>query len=67
MVAENQKISSLGGSIVAILLLLNAIILREAFVNHPTLYWALTLSIPLLALAIFKVMQIIGKRGSDFS
>lgn len=54
---DNLKMRSLDNAIVTLLVLINAIILSEALINGEGFYWALTLSIPLLVFAIFKVKQ----------
>ena len=51
---NDRKIGSFSGSIVTILVLINAIILKSALLNGEKLYWALMLSIPLLAVALFN-------------
>lgn len=51
---RDKKIYSVSGTITTILVLINAIILREALITNEDLYWALTLSIPLLAIAVLN-------------
>ncbi|MEP7233445.1 MAG: FMN-binding glutamate synthase family protein [Ginsengibacter sp.] len=52
-----KKKVSTSGSIIFLLVLINVIIIRSAFVNNPNWYWALAVSVPLLLLAIINVRQ----------
>ena len=45
---------SLGGAITLLLVIFNAIILREAYTSNESLYYALIISLPLLALNIYS-------------
>lgn len=54
---HNQESVSINASILPLLVVFNAIILQEAIVYDERIYWALTLSIPLLAAAVFNVRQ----------
>ena len=52
-----QKNVSTSRIIISLLVFINVIIIKAAFVNNPNWYWALTLSIPPLLLAIINVRQ----------
>ena len=52
-----KKKVSASGSIIFLLVLINVIIIRSAFVNNSNWYWALAVSVPLLLLAIINVRQ----------
>jgi hypothetical protein len=54
---DNKKTDSMGGIIMTLLVFVNAIILQEALVHDERIYWALTLSVPFLAIAVFNVRQ----------
>lgn len=53
----NQRYVPVNGLIIIILILVNAVILREAFTGSGKWYWALLLTMPLLLLAIKNVQQ----------
>lgn len=54
---RSKKMFSLSGIILLIVLLLNGIILEAAYTDNQNLYWALLLSIPLVAIAIYYAKQ----------
>lgn len=54
---RKHKIVSASGIIVLSLAILNIIIIRAGFANNVNWYWALTVSLPLLLLAIFNIRQ----------
>ena len=64
--SRNPEKVSASGIIILILVLLNAIILKSAFIHDSQIYWGLVISLPLLLIAIFDA---IGKKHairSDF-
>jgi hypothetical protein len=54
---RSKKLFSLNGIILLIVLLINGIILEAAYTDNQNLYWALSLSIPLLGIAIYYAKQ----------
>lgn len=54
---RNQRSVPVNGMIVIILILVNAVILREAYTGSSKWYWVLLLTVPLLLLAIKNVRQ----------
>ena len=54
---RSQKLFSLSGIILLIVLLLNGVIIEAAYTDNQNLYWALLISIPLLAIAIYYAKQ----------
>ena len=48
--SRKRSLISVSGSIVTILLLLNGIILQQAYVNNSDWYWALLINLPLILL-----------------
>ncbi|MBL0337436.1 MAG: FMN-binding glutamate synthase family protein [Chitinophagaceae bacterium] len=55
--SRNQKSVSASGVIILIIVLLNAIILKTAYINNADYYWALLILLPLLLLAIYNIKQ----------
>lgn len=53
----NQKAISVSGIIILFLVLLNGILLQSGFLTDKRFYWGLVVSIPLLLLAIYNVVQ----------
>lgn len=49
---ENHKEVSAGGTIVLLLVLVNVITLKNAFIFHKDWYWLLLLTIPLQLIAL---------------
>lgn len=45
---------SVGRMIIAILIFLNAVIVKTAFVNNSDWWWALAISFPLLLISVFN-------------
>ena len=54
---RKHTIVSAGGFIILSLVILNIIIIKAGFANNENWYWALTVSLPLLLLAIFNIRQ----------
>jgi hypothetical protein len=54
---RSQKLFSLSGTILLIAILLNGVIIEAAYTGNQNLYWALLLSVPLLAIAIYYIKQ----------
>ncbi|HYJ65476.1 MAG TPA: hypothetical protein VEV62_17165 [Parafilimonas sp.] len=54
---RKHKIVSAGGFIILSLVILNIIIIKAGFANNENWYWVLTVSLPLLLLAIFNIRQ----------
>ena len=52
-----QKASILNGPAILLMVLLNAVIIQEAYINNPNWYTALILTLPLLLLTIFSTRQ----------
>jgi hypothetical protein len=52
-----QKPVSASGIIILFLVLLNAIAIREGYTGNEKWYWALTVTLPLLLLAILNIRQ----------
>ncbi len=50
----NTTHASPGGAITLLLVIFNAIILREAYTSNERLYYALIISLPLLALSVYN-------------
>lgn len=55
--SRNQKSVSASGLIILIIVLLNAIVLKTAYINNHNYYWALIITLPLLLLAIHNIKQ----------
>lgn len=51
--SENQKEVSGRGVFMLLSLLLNAVILKQAFINHVNWYWLLIISLPLFVISLF--------------
>jgi hypothetical protein len=49
---RNQKRISVSGVIVLLLSLLNAVVLKQAFVAHSHWYWLLAITLPLLLISL---------------
>jgi glutamate synthase domain-containing protein 2 len=54
---RNHKQVSVGGMIIFILVLLNAVVITAAFVRNEKWYWALLLTMPLLLIALRDIRQ----------
>lgn len=54
---QNANNVSFGNGIIAVLAIINILLLREAFMGRPALYWWLLLSLPLLLIALQDVRQ----------
>jgi len=55
--SRNQEKVSAGGIIILILVMLNVIILKTAFIHDAQIYWGLTITLPLLLIAIFDTLK----------
>jgi len=55
--SRNQEQISASGIIILILVLLNVIILKTAFLHDAQIYWGLMISLPLLLIAIFDTIK----------
>ena len=55
--SRNQEKVSANGIIILILVMLNVIILKTAFINDAQIYWGLTITLPLLLIAIFDTIK----------
>lgn len=55
--SRDHKPVSASRGIVLIFVLLNGIVLKEAYINNPAYYWYLLLLLPLLLLAIYNIIQ----------
>ena len=55
--SRNQKSVSASGVIILIIVLLNAIVLKTAYIDNADYYWALLIVLPLLLLAIYNIKQ----------
>ena len=64
--SRNQEKISASGIIILILVLLNVIILKTAFIQDAQIYWGLIISMPLLAIAIFDSIKKKRAIRSDF-
>ncbi|SJZ50383.1 FMN-binding glutamate synthase family protein [Sediminibacterium ginsengisoli] len=53
----HKKNISVSGTIIAILVLLNTVVLKSAFVYDSNRYWLLCITLPLLLLALYDVLQ----------
>ncbi|MEO5946426.1 MAG: hypothetical protein ABIP79_06380 [Chitinophagaceae bacterium] len=51
---RSQKNSTISGALMALLVFINVIILKESIVTVKELYWLLWLTIPLLLITIFR-------------
>ncbi len=60
--SSNQKNSSEAGAFVVLLIIINAIILKENLVSSGQLYKLLWLTIPLLLVTVFRFRREITKR-----
>lgn len=56
-IMPNKKTFSASGSIVLLIILINVIVIRDAFTGGKGLYWILALALPLLVLAIINIRQ----------
>ncbi len=54
---RNQEKVSASGIIILILVMLNVIILKTAFIHDAQIYWGLIISLPLLFIAIFDAIK----------
>jgi len=54
---QNSNKAGVSKSLMATLVIINILILREAFVGKENLYWWLLVSLPLLLLGIYDVRQ----------
>ena len=54
---HNEKYSSLRGMIVLLLVILNVLILKVAFIKNEDWYWALVITLPMLLMAILDVRK----------
>lgn len=55
--SRNQQSISVSGAIILILVLLNGIIFRWAYTINENYYWALSITLPILLLAIYNTRQ----------
>ena len=55
--SHKKKNVSLSGTIILLLVFLNAFILKVSFIHNENLYWALVVTLPLLLIAILDVRQ----------
>lgn len=55
--SRNQKPISASSSIILIILFLNVLVIRAAYINNYNFYWALVITLPLLLLAIYNIRQ----------
>jgi len=54
---RNQEKVSASGIVILILVMLNVIILKTAFIHDAQIYWGLTITLPLLLIAIFDTIK----------
>jgi hypothetical protein len=55
--SRNQEKVSASGIIILILVMLNVIILKTAFIHDARIYWGLVITLPLLLIAIFDTLK----------
>jgi len=55
--SRNQEKVSANGIVILILVMLNTIILKTAFINDAQIYWGLVITLPLLLIAIFDTIK----------
>jgi glutamate synthase domain-containing protein 2 len=55
--SHKKKNVSFSGTIILLLVFLNAFILKVSFIHNQNLYWALVVTLPLLLVAVFDVRQ----------
>jgi hypothetical protein len=55
--SRNQEKVSANGIVILILVMLNVIILKTAFINDAQIYWGLVITLPLLLIAIFDTIK----------
>lgn len=55
--SNKEKHISIGGTVVLVLVFVNALILKTAFIQNNSLYNALFITLPLLLLAIYDVKR----------
>ncbi len=55
--SRNQQPVSASGIIILMLVFINAIVVKSAYIDNPGYYWALLITLPLLVLAIYNVTQ----------
>jgi hypothetical protein len=55
--SRNQEKVSANGIVILILVMLNVIILKTAFINDAQIYWGLIITLPLLLIAIFDTIK----------
>jgi len=55
--SRNQEKVSASGIIILILVMLNVIILKTAFIHDAQIYWGLVITLPLLLIAIFDAIK----------
>lgn len=54
---RNDRQVSIGGMIITVIVLLNAIVLKSSFEGNDNNYWWLAITLPLLIIALFDVFQ----------
>ena len=55
--SRNQEKVSASGIVILILVMLNVIILKTAFIHDAEIYWGLVITLPLLLIAIFDTLK----------
>jgi len=55
--SRNQEKVSANGIVILILVMLNVIILKTAFIHDAQIYWGLAITLPLLLIAIFDTIK----------
>ncbi len=54
---RNQKLVSVSRSIVLFAVLINALVIALAYINNPWLFWLLLITVPVLTLALYNIIQ----------
>lgn len=54
---RNKPIIPVNGIVVLLLILLNVVIMKEAYTTNANWYWALVITLPLLLLVILRLKQ----------